>query len=201
MKHQQKFWFYLVCIALVSCAGDGVEYEENYTHSDNVVDKPDSTFNSIQQAQYHFEIGLKMAHLDKDTVGDWEGAIKELDEAIGLNPDFQKAYHYRSILYSYLRHDSQAMEDIQRALELDDKAVESYFVRAGLFANQGDYNKSVKDLDTIISLEPNNGKAYDHRGYAKIELGNKNEGCIDLNKARELGFMVGNREGDKLICK
>lgn len=191
----------LTIFSIVGCVSDGVEYKEEYTKSDNVVQKPDSTAEKLEQAQYHFELGLKMAVLDKDIIGDWQGAIKELDKAIELNSDFQKAYHYRAIINSYLQQYEQAMNDINTALNLDNKSVESYFIRAGLFAQKDDYKKVIEDCDTIIKIDPNNGMAYDHRGYAKIELGNKDEGCKDLNKARELGYMVGNKEGDKLICK
>jgi len=202
MKNQLIiFLTFLTVFSIVSCVGDGVEYEEKYTRSDNVVQKPDITAEKLEQAQYHFELGLKMAVLDKDTIGDWQGAIKELDKAIELDSDFQKAYHYRAIMNSYLQQYEQAMTDINSALNLDDKSVESYFVRAGLFAQKSDYKKAIEDFSTIIKIDPSNGKAYDHRGYAKIELGNKDEGCKDLNNARELGYMVGNKVGDKLICK
>ena len=202
MKNQLIIlWTCLTLFPVVGCLSDGVEYQEEYTSSDNVVEEPDSTAENLEQAQYHFKLGLKMAVLDKDTVGDWEGAIKELDKAIELDPDFQKAYHYRAIIHSYLQQYNQAMTDINKSLNLDNKSLESYFVRAGLFAQKGDYKQAVKDFDTIIDLDPNNGKAYDHRGYAKIELGDQYGGCQDLNKARELDYMVGNKESDKLICK
>ena len=91
--------------------------------------------------------------------------------------------------------------DINKALTLDDKHILSYFFRAGLFANKLEVDKAIDDFNKIIRLEPNNGKAYDHRGYAKIQMGDKSGGCDDFKKARELGFMVGNKEGDKFICK
>jgi tetratricopeptide (TPR) repeat protein len=93
------------------------------------------------------------------------------------------------------------MTDINKSLALDDKNIVSYFFRAGLFTKKLEYDKAIKDFDEIIRLEPNNGKAYDHRGYAKFQMGDKSGGCIDLKKARELGFIVGNKESDKLICK
>jgi hypothetical protein len=71
-----------------------------YTHSDKIIKKPDSLADNINQAKYHFEHGLKMAILDRDTTGDWDGAILELDKAIDLNPDFVKAYHYRAVIHS-----------------------------------------------------------------------------------------------------
>ncbi|MFD1553642.1 tetratricopeptide repeat protein [Putridiphycobacter roseus] len=200
MKHKLILGILLLCISQIGCVSDGVEYDKDYTDSENIVNAPDNNADNTQKAQYHFELTLKKAVLDKDIVGDWEGAVKELDKAIELSPEFQKAYHYRAILHSTLQQKEQAMKDIDKAIELDNKSVESYFVRAGLFAEQGNFKNTVAELDVIISLDPNNGKAYDRRGYAKIELGEKDSGCQDLNKARELGYMVENNTGDKLIC-
>jgi lipoprotein NlpI len=135
MKIKLSFLIYVMALTFSSCVADGVEYEEDYTHSDNIVDKPENDANDLEQAQYHFEQGLKMAVLDKDTIGDWEGAILELDKSLALNPNFQKAYHYKAIINSYLQNYQNAMDNINQAISIDDKAIESYFVRAAYFPN------------------------------------------------------------------
>ena len=198
---RQLFLICLIGLLFASCLGDGVDLSDEFTNSDNIVKAPDSLADNLRQAQYHFELGLKMAILDHDIIGNWDGAILELDTAIDLNPNFVNAYHYRAVIHSYLQHYDQAMADINKALTLDDKHILSYFFRAGLFANKLEVDKAIDDFNKIIRLEPNNGKAYDHRGYAKIQMGDKSGGCDDFKKARELGFMVGNKEGDKFICK
>lgn len=201
MKHPL---FMSVCFAisvLVGCVSDGVEYTKDYVDSDNVLEQSDSAADKLQQSQYYFELGLKMAVLDKDTIGDWEGALKQLNKAIELQPEFQKAFHYRAIIQSDLQRYDDAMENINHALELDGNAIESFFVRAGLFANKGNFSSAMKDIDAIILLDADNGRAYDRRGYLKIELGDKGGGCQDLKKARELGYMMGNEVGDKFICE
>lgn len=40
----------------------------------------------------------------------------------------------------------------------------------------------------IIELHPNPAEYYFNRGVAKIEYGQKDDGCLDLSKAGELGY-------------
>ena len=51
----------------------------------------------------------------------------------------------------------------------------------------GDW-EAINDYNKAIGLNPNYGYAYYNRGLAKIRLGQKDDGCLDLYKAGELGF-------------
>jgi len=42
----------------------------------------------------------------------------------------------------------------------------------------------------LIGLNPSDAEAYYGRGVAKIGLGQKDSGCLDLSKAGELGYSV-----------
>ena len=46
---------------------------------------------------------------------------------------------------------------------------------------------AIQDFNKAIELNPNNAVAYYNRGLAKIHLGQKDNGCLDLSKAGELG--------------
>lgn len=51
-----------------------------------------------------------------------------------------------------------------------------------------DYPGSIADFTKAIEIAPENAEAFHNRGLSKIESGEKESGCQDLNKARELGF-------------
>jgi tetratricopeptide (TPR) repeat protein len=51
-----------------------------------------------------------------------------------------------------------------------------------------DHRGAIQDFTKAIELDPNKGEAYFGRGLAKIQLGDKNSGCLDLSKAGELGY-------------
>lgn len=192
----------LVAIVTIatSCVNDGIETNENYVNSQDSLKTLGDSSSVLAKAQVHFEKGVKLALLDQDTIGDWNGAIEELNKAIGLNPKFVKAYHYKAIMHSYLKQENEAMKNVDKALDLDATHIESYFVKAALYTNNNDVENALVCLDKLIAIAPNNGKAYDRRGYLKISIGDKEEGCKDLHKARELGYLKENREADQLIC-
>lgn len=51
-----------------------------------------------------------------------------------------------------------------------------------------DYKGAIADYSKAIELNPKNAKAYYSRGLAKLLMGQKDSGCIDLSKAGELGY-------------
>jgi len=58
----------------------------------------------------------------------------------------------------------------------------------------------ISECDKVIKLNPDHGLAFTLRGLAKIKSNQKESGCMDLNKAKELGFP----EAEELIkanCK
>ncbi|PIV58665.1 MAG: hypothetical protein COS14_08405, partial [Bacteroidetes bacterium CG02_land_8_20_14_3_00_31_25] len=50
-----------------------------------------------------------------------------------------------------------------------------------------DYSGAISDFNKAIEINPNNAEAYYNRGFAKINLGQKDSGCLDLSKAGKLG--------------
>ncbi len=55
--------------------------------------------------------------------------------------------------------------------------------------NLGDNRGAIQDCNVAIELDPKGALAYYNRAGAKINLGQKDSGCLDLSKAGELGYM------------
>ena len=53
----------------------------------------------------------------------------------------------------------------------------------------GDYKAAKKSLDKAVKLKPGAAEAYYYLGKSNIILGYKEDGCDDLSKAGELGFL------------
>ena len=68
------------------------------------------------------------------------------------------------------------------------KTAEDYFNSGNAKANLKDYKGAIEDFNKVIELNPKDAFAYNNRGLAKIDLGQKDSGCLDLSKAGELGF-------------
>jgi tetratricopeptide (TPR) repeat protein len=59
--------------------------------------------------------------------------------------------------------------------------------RGRIYINLKQYEKSLKDLNTAVDLNPENAVAYYYRGTVKFLTDNKIEACLDWEKAKELG--------------
>ena len=57
--------------------------------------------------------------LAKTFLKEYEGAIKDYDKAIELDPNFAPAYHNRGIAKYELKQYSEAIADYDKAIELD----------------------------------------------------------------------------------
>jgi tetratricopeptide (TPR) repeat protein len=51
-----------------------------------------------------------------------------------------------------------------------------------------DYRGAIADYTKAIELNPKYAEAYHNRGLSKINFGQKDNGCLDLSKAGELGL-------------
>jgi tetratricopeptide (TPR) repeat protein len=66
-------------------------------------------------------------------VENYDEALKLIDKAIELNPEYAKAYNYRGNVYSDIKNYDKAFEDYDKAIELNPKVEYSYYNRGLLF--------------------------------------------------------------------
>ena len=63
-----------------------------------------------------------------------------------------------------------------------------YYYRGNSKFKLYDYIGAIDDYSRSIELNPNNKMSYFNRGLSKLGLKQKENGCLDLSKAGELGF-------------
>ena len=106
-----------------------------------------------------------------------------------INPNFTDAYHDRGLAKVELEDYKGAIQDFNKAIELEYiKLNLAYNNRGAAKRNLKDYRGAIEDYTKAIGINPNYANAYYNRGAAKISLGQKDNGCLDFSKARELGF-------------
>ena len=99
-------------------------------------------------------------------------AIRELGEAIRLDPRFVDAYNSRGLAW-YLNKDyDQAIKDFSEAIRLDPSFAFTYVKRGDAWSGKKDYDRAIKDYDEAIRLNPRNvfyrGRAWSaNRGYGQ----------------------------------
>ncbi|RKY13529.1 MAG: hypothetical protein DRP82_05285, partial [Planctomycetota bacterium] len=80
----------------------------------------------------------------------------------------------------------RAIEDYDRAIELNPKLAEAYYNRGNAWAMKGEYDRAIEDWTKVIELDPKFALAYTNRGLAWDEKGDYDKAIEDYNKAIEL---------------
>ena len=75
-----------------------------------------------------------------------------------------------------------------KSLEINNNYAEAYYNRGLLYFGRGNFEKSIKDIEKCIQLNPEDAAAFYLCGLARIENGDYYWGRYDINDARELGF-------------
>lgn len=91
----------------------------------------------------------------------------------------------------------QAINDINKAVELEPKNVELWIEKGGVHLRVNQPEEATKALSTAISLDAKNAPAYRMLGYCQIQQKNTKEGIANLQKAKELGDTI----ADELLKK
>jgi antitoxin component YwqK of YwqJK toxin-antitoxin module len=114
----------------------------------------------------------------------YPGAVKALDKAIELNPDYSDAYFHRGTAYFYNFQFDEAVNDYNRALALEPLYKESLANRA--FARIRKYefkNSRTISKNSGVTVLASKDKVEIHKDELELI-------CHDLNKAHELGDKI-----------
>lgn len=153
--------------------------------------------------------------MDFITLRDYGSALRDLDRAIALNPDFAPAYMMRA--QSRLRlhkvgswdNDKNSgavidavtraglergvmddiLADIDRAIELSPSNPYLYYNKGVALIEFGDLEGANAALNRAIELKNDFGQAYYNRGFVALKNGQRNAGIADLSRAGELGVV------------
>ncbi len=110
-------------------------------------------------------------------------ALRELDQAIALNPGYAEAYSYRGNLYSAANRYAEALRDYDQAIALKPDYAEACINRGNLLASAGHYAQAIPDYDQAIALRPDSAEAWFNRGKAYVRAGHNKEAMRDLDQA------------------
>lgn len=92
-----------------------------------------------------------------------------------------------------------ALVEYTNAIEADSKCVAAYTNRANIKKKLNDNTGAIADFSKLIEIQPKEGFWYYERGRLFIDQGEQKDGCLDLNKAGELGVDV--TETIKILCR
>jgi len=81
-----------------------------------------------------------------------------------------------------------AIEDLNKAIEINPLFVDAYGKRGAAKTILKDYRGALSDYTKAIEINPQDALAYYTRGLLKLKLDQKDSACLDLSKADELGY-------------
>ena len=82
----------------------------------------------------------------------------------------------------------QALDDLDRAIEIMPDEKSAYEMRGSLYLSSGNTALAMADLDKAVQLDPNYAEAYNSRGVALLAAGDYARAVGDFNIALKLGL-------------
>ena len=155
--------------------------------------KPKKSLESIPEKRLKMAKGfLKSGKKSFLTDKNYDMAIASFSMAIQwgtLNGErlYAEPFYWRGYTKLTLEDYYAAIEDFNKAIELDPTNSESYELRGSSKSRLNDNYGAIKDFNIAIKLNPNNEWAYLSRGTTKIFLKDFKNGCEDIRKAAYMG--------------
>jgi tetratricopeptide (TPR) repeat protein len=120
--------------------------------------------------------------------GNYKEADKVYDRIISLFPNRPEGYTGKGYVCYYLENYKSGISYFNQALEKDAYFVIAYNGRSLIRFRLEDYQGALKDVNTSISIYPNQPEVYLLRGNCYHFLGNTIKACPEWRKAKQMGF-------------
>src|SRR6185436_16615278 len=104
---------------------------------------------------------------------DLDGAVKEMEEALKLDPDRSQTYSNLAMLRMAQGQKDQARAAFERAVEIDPKSIPSWLALANFQWSNGEQMEAEASLKRAIAIDPNNVLA--NRVLASLYMGTNRE--------------------------
>lgn len=118
--------------------------------------------------------------------GDYNKALKLLDEVLSIDSENQEAYYLRGNVYCESEQYLRAIQDLNKALELDSEDDMAYSDRGDAYYFLDKYENALNDYNQAIKLNPAKADYYANRALAYYSLNQNAKALVDINKAIEL---------------
>ncbi|HEX8775270.1 MAG TPA: tetratricopeptide repeat protein [Pyrinomonadaceae bacterium] len=149
------------------------------------LDKAKQIINDLPPDTFSYFLRAQVAFL----AGDWNEALSNYDKALNLCPDTRSLidiYLSKGNIYQEQERLDEALNELNKILQLDTKHVFAYILRGDVLRRKRDYESAIRSYSTAIQLNPRFAEAYGDRGYAYYFKGNHEQALKDYAKALEL---------------
>ena len=110
-------------------------------------------------------------------------ATKELSRALALNDSCSNLYYIRALLYYCVENPTDALPEIEKAIDKADENYPKYFLLRGLiYSSLQSFDNALSDLSITINLDKHCAEAYLERGKCYFALGDLKMAFMDIQK-------------------
>ena len=161
----------------------------------NEIEKAQSVCTEIIRKQPdHFDC-LRLLNMIYYINKDFTKALKFINKAIRINPNYAEAYNEKGNALSELKQLNAAIKNYDRAIEINPNYDNAFYNRGFVLQELLKLDDAVKSYDAVIKINPNYVQAYNNRGTALRELKKYDTALESYKKAFEikpdLDFLLG----------
>ena len=118
--------------------------------------------------------------------GQYDRAIADYDQAIGLGGEDAGVYTLRGNAYYKKGQYGRAIADFDQTIGLDPNYAFAYSFRGNAYLKTGQHDRAIADYDRAIQLGVEDAETYYNRGSAYQTKGQYDRAIADFDKAIEL---------------
>jgi tetratricopeptide (TPR) repeat protein len=130
--------------------------------------------------------------LARGALGELDGAIKDLGEAIRLQPANSTWYMLRASAWEHKQQPDKALADLEVVLRIDPTDAVALYNRGNLWSDRKEYDKALADLDEAIRLQPQFAAAIGNRGIIWATKKEYDKALADFDRAIRINPRDGN---------
>ena len=119
-------------------------------------------------------------------LGDYEGAIVDLNHLIAKSPRSSDPYRRRAALKAEKGDLKGGSADCDLAIKFDPRNADAYDLRAQLKQKQGDFAGALTDINRAMAIIPESPRYCLHRSYVEAESDDNENALADAKRAAEL---------------
>jgi len=170
--------------------------KNNFSIHNNIA-LPLSKEGKINEAIYHYNEAVRLnpnyaeAYNNRGTIygklRQYQLAMEDFNKAIHLSPNYAEAHYNKGLTYFMSGQYQSAIEYYNKAIILKSDYADAYSNRGNAFNKLGQYQRAIMDYTKAIQLKPDYVDAYSNRAVVYFKKVNKKPGCLDAQKACELG--------------
>lgn len=134
------------------------------------------------RAREEYDRGIKDAGNKKP-----ENAVKHLQEALSVHPQFYSAYVAIADQYMKLKRDAEAAEAYQKAIELKPDRAPAYIGLGMMFVKQKKYSEAIAPLRRSLEINKQSSAPFMFLGLAEMMTGDYQSSEANLLRAYDIG--------------